>query len=226
VSSSHADHRPTISSTAEHLHELFAEDAAADCVQEEVDGDSADVQQLRVVAGDQHRRPVVDVQRTIQLELDEVDDEVKQNGQISQHVAGRDRDEHDRCLQTSLLALHNRHVDLGLAAAGRLMMSSDDGLLSCAAVVLTRHLSGRRFDVGQFHVATVVLRLGVGSQDSVVRCQSTVIISCCNKHVDVHVHVHDSPAVARVGRLYSQSARPKPSRSENLYCSLKSLKIH
>jgi len=44
-----------VSSTRQHLDELVAEHAAADRVQEEVDRHSADVQQLRVVAGDQHR---------------------------------------------------------------------------------------------------------------------------------------------------------------------------
>ena len=86
-SSGTADGGPGVSPACQHLYQLLAEHAAADRVQEEVDGDATDVQNLRVVAGDQHR-DAADTQRPVQLEFDEPDEEVKEYRQVGEHVAG------------------------------------------------------------------------------------------------------------------------------------------
>ena len=86
-----------VSSTRDHLYEFFAEHASADSVQEKVNSDSSDVQQFRVVAGDQKGHGAV-AYLPLQLEFDEVDEEVDKCRQIGEHVAGRDCNQHDRRL--------------------------------------------------------------------------------------------------------------------------------
>ena len=90
---------------ADDLGELLAEDAAAQRVEREVDGEAADVERARVVLPDEHeaaRRR--DQSVALQLPHDELDE----NGHEGDHVGGGDEDQHDGDLHALVCAVRCR----------------------------------------------------------------------------------------------------------------------
>jgi len=88
---------------ADDLPQLVAEHSTADRVQEEVDGEAGDVQRSAVVANDVQR---LERHRDESRQLDLVHDEVQQDRDVGENVAGRDENQDDGQLHVSVFGVH------------------------------------------------------------------------------------------------------------------------
>jgi len=104
------EHRRATTTATEQGNELLAKHAAADRVQEKVDGEACHVQRLGVVA-EHVEKSEADVDNARPLHLE--DDEVDEDRQVEQDVGRRDEDQDDGQLEIPLI-----ETDASRAARG------------------------------------------------------------------------------------------------------------